>query len=112
MQQQRADAMLVAIGGPTHAYRRGVADAASRNRLPTVAAFREFTVESGLSSYGPKFPELYRPGAAFVDHILRGIRPADLPVELPSKYDLIVNLKTAKALGLLIPNPSPCAPMT
>jgi ABC-type uncharacterized transport system substrate-binding protein len=54
-------------------------------------------------SYGPNFPELYRRGAAFVDRILRGSRPADLPVELPSKYDLIVNLKTAKALGLLIP---------
>jgi putative ABC transport system substrate-binding protein len=103
MQRQRADALLVAIGGPTHGYRLQVADAALRNRLPTVSAFREFTKDGGLLSYGPNFPDVYRRGAAYVDRILKGAKPADLPVELPSKYDLVVNVKTAKALGLVIP---------
>ena len=64
---------------------------------------RESVADGGLISYGPSFPDLQRRGAAFVDKILRGARPADLPVEQPTRFELVVNLKTAKALGLTIP---------
>jgi putative ABC transport system substrate-binding protein len=66
---------------------------------------REFIEAGGLMSYGPNFLVLYRRAADFADKILRGVKPADIPVEQPTKYDLIVNLKTAKALGLRIPEP-------
>ena len=103
MRRQRADALFVAIAGPTNSYRRRVAEAAIANRLPTIAAFKEFTVDGGLLSYGPDLAEMYRRGATFVDKILKGARPADLPIELPSKYELVVNLKSATALGLSMP---------
>jgi putative ABC transport system substrate-binding protein len=103
MQQQRADAVLVAIGGPTNDYRPQVATAALRHRLPTVAAFKSFTESGGLLSYGPDFPAIYRRAASYVDRILKGTPPGDLPIELPTKYELAINLKTAKALGLTIP---------
>jgi putative ABC transport system substrate-binding protein len=104
MRQQRADALFVAIAGPTNSYRKRVAEAAIANRLPAIAAFKEFTVDGGLLSYGPDLPEMYRRGAAFVDKILKGANPGDLPIELPSKYELVVNLKSAMALGLSIPS--------
>jgi len=72
-------------------------------RLPTMHTFRESVEAGGLMSYGPNFPELYRRAAAFADKILRGARPADIPVEQPTKFDLILNLTTAKALGLTVP---------
>ena len=64
---------------------------------------REFVEASGLISYGPNIPDLFRRAAEFVDKILRGAKPADLPVEQPTKFDLVINLKTAKALGLEVP---------
>jgi putative tryptophan/tyrosine transport system substrate-binding protein len=73
--------------------------------LPTMYNVREFIEAGGLMSYGPNFLVLYRRAADFADKILRGVKPADIPVEQPTKYDLIVNLKTAKALGLTIPEP-------
>jgi putative tryptophan/tyrosine transport system substrate-binding protein len=103
MKQQRADAVLVAIGGPTNDYRAHVASAALRQRLPTVAAFKSFTEAGGLVSYGPDFPGISRRAAAYVDRILRGTPPGDLPIELPTKYELAINMKTARALGLTIP---------
>jgi len=103
MKQQRADALFVTIGGPTFNYRARVASLALQNRLPTVAAFRQFTEVGGLFSYGPIFPDIYRRAASFVDRIFKGARAGDLPIELPTKYGLILNLKTAKALGLTIP---------
>jgi ABC transporter substrate binding protein len=72
-------------------------------RLPTMHGFREHVEAGGLMSYGANFPDLFRRAADFVDKILRGAKPADLPVEQPTKFDLIVNLITARALGLNLP---------
>ena len=72
-------------------------------RLPTIYSVREYVEAGGLMSYGPNFPDLFRRAADFVDKILRGAKPADLPVEQPTKFELVINLKTAKALGLEVP---------
>ena len=72
-------------------------------RMPTMHGFREFVEAGGLVSYGPNFPDLFRHAAEYVDKILRGAKPGDLPVEQPTKFELIVNLSTSKALGLAIP---------
>jgi len=72
-------------------------------RLPTMHGFREFVETGGLMSYGANFPDLFRRAAGVVDKILRGAKPADIPVEQPTRFDLVVNLKTAKALGVKIP---------
>ena len=69
-------------------------------RLPTMHGFREYVEAGGLMSYGPNFPDLFRRAADYVDKILRGAKPADIPVEQPTKFDLVINLTTAKALGL------------
>jgi putative ABC transport system substrate-binding protein len=100
---QKAEAVLVVMGGPAYQHRGRVAELAIRNRLPTVAAFREFPQAGGFMSYGPDLPEVYRRGAAYVDKILRGAKSGDLPVEQPTKYELVVNLNTARALGLTVP---------
>jgi putative tryptophan/tyrosine transport system substrate-binding protein len=68
-------------------------------------AFRESAVAGGLIAYGPNFPELWRRAAEYIDKILRGAKPADIPVEQPTKFDLVINLKTATALGLTVPSP-------
>ena len=73
-------------------------------RLPVMHGSREFIEAAGLISYGPNFPDLYRRTADYVDKILRGAKPADLPVEQPTKFELVVNLTTAKALGLAVPD--------
>jgi putative ABC transport system substrate-binding protein len=72
-------------------------------RLPTTHGFREWVETGGLMSYGPNFPDLFRRAADYVDKILRGAKPAEIPVEQPTKFDLIINITTAKALGLEIP---------
>jgi putative tryptophan/tyrosine transport system substrate-binding protein len=73
-------------------------------RLPTMHGLGEYVEAGGLMSYGPNFPDLFRRAAVFVDKILRGTKPADIPVEQPTKFDFVINLKTAKALGLEIPH--------
>ena len=87
----------------TSGYRVIVSDFALKNRLPTIFGAREFVAAGGLMSYGANVPELFRRAAVYVDKILKGARPEDLPIEQPTKFELIVNLKTAKALGLTIP---------
>jgi len=72
-------------------------------RVPTIYVVREFVEGGGLMSYGPNFPDLFRRAADHVDKILRGTKPGEIPVEQPTKFDLVVNLTTAKALGLTIP---------
>jgi putative ABC transport system substrate-binding protein len=89
------DAMLIA-----HAPR--IADLATKNRLPAIG-FREFAEGGGLMAYAVDFPGIWRRAAIFVDKILMGAKPADLPVEQATKFELIINLKTAKALGITIP---------
>ena len=76
---------------------------AARHKLPAVYPYRFFATEGGLVSYGPNTIEPYRRAAGYVDRILKGEKPADLPVQAPTKYDLVINLKTAKALGLAVP---------
>ena len=73
-------------------------------RLPTIFAVREYIDAGGLLSYGPNFTDLFRRAADLVNKILRGTKPADIPVEQPTKFDLVINLKTAKALGLTVPH--------
>ena len=75
-------------------------------RLPTIFNNRDYIEAGGLMSYGPNFPDLFRRAADYVDKILRGAKPADIPVEQPTKFDLVINLTTAKALGLEIPERS------
>jgi putative ABC transport system substrate-binding protein len=99
----RADALYVATDPLLFTYRVRINTLALSARLPTIYIFRENVEAGGLLSYGANLPDLYRRAAAYVDKILRGAKPADLPVEQPIKFDLIINLTTAKALGLTIP---------
>ena len=101
--EQKAQAVLVATGGIIFGVRRNVGELAVQYGLPTMAAFKEFPHAGGLMSYGPDLADLYRKAGAYVGRILRGARPADLPIEQPTKFELVINLRTAKALGLTIP---------
>ena len=99
----RANALYVCSDPLVNANRSRINTLALAARLPTMHGFREYVEVGGLMSYGPSFPDLYRRAAEFVDKILRGAKPADIPIEQPTKFDLIVNLTTAKALGLEVP---------
>jgi putative ABC transport system substrate-binding protein len=101
----RAEAIYVCTDPLITTNRLGINTLALGVRLPTMHGFREFVEAGGLMSYGPNFPDLFRRAAEYVDKILRGTTPADLPVEQPTKFDLVINLTTAKALGLTIPEP-------
>jgi putative ABC transport system substrate-binding protein len=101
--KSQSDALWV-IGDPiTFANRTPISKLAIGARLPTSFNFREFVEAEGLMSYGPNVPDLFRRAAEYVDKILRGAKPSELPVEQPTKFDLVVNLKTVKALGLTVP---------
>ena len=98
-----ADAVFIVIDPLLTAHRVGISILAVGARLPTISGQREFVDAGTLISYGPNFPDLFRRAGDFVNKILRGAKPADLPIEQPTKFDLVVNLTTAKALGLTIP---------
>jgi putative tryptophan/tyrosine transport system substrate-binding protein len=101
--QQHIQALVVGIDDLTLMHRRIIVDLAAKHRLPAIYASKEFVDAGGLMTYGVNYPHLYRRAATYVDKILRGTKPADLPVEQPTKFELVINLKTAKALGLTIP---------
>jgi putative ABC transport system substrate-binding protein len=98
-------ALLVGPGPMLVSGRAEITRMVAQLRLPGMYGFREFVDEGGLMSYGPNLPDLHRQSARLVGRILKGERPGDLPIELPTRYELIVNLKTARALGLEIPDP-------
>ncbi len=103
LMKERADA-LVMFGDPVFtAYRGRIVELAAKNRLPAMYEEREWAVIGGLMAYGPNLIEQVRRAVFYVDKILKGAKPADLPVEQPTKFELVINLKTAKALGLTIP---------
>jgi putative ABC transport system substrate-binding protein len=99
----RADALYVVQDPLLNTNRVRISTLALAARLPTMYGFREFAEAGGLMSYGPNYPALFRRAADYVDKILRGAKPGDLPIEQPTKFDLVINLTTAKALGMTIP---------
>ena len=101
--RERADAIFVASTPSNFVYRRTIVEFAAKNRLPASYAFREPVDDGGLMFYGPSTADVWRRAAGYVDKILKGAKPADLPVEQPTKFELVINLKTAKTLGLTIP---------
>ena len=103
MTRARAGALTVLPSTMFIIERRRLVDLAAKNRLPAVYTWREFVDAGGLMAYGPNLADLYRRAATYVDKILKGAKPGDLPVEQPTKFELVINLKTAKALGLTIP---------
>jgi putative ABC transport system substrate-binding protein len=104
MTRARAGALTVLpTGNMFFSERRRLVDLAAKNRLPAVYPWRNFVDVGGLIAYGPNLADLYRRAAIYVDKILKGAKPGDLPVEQPTKFELVINLKTAKALGLTIP---------
>ncbi len=103
MTREQADALIVLSDAMFTGRHAQIVDHAAQSRLPAIYWTREFPDAGGLMSYGPNYADLYRRAATYVDKILKGAKPADLPVEQPTKFELVINLKTAKALGLTIP---------
>jgi putative ABC transport system substrate-binding protein len=103
MTRERAGALIVLVDSMLGAHRRRIADLAAKRRLPAASGLAEFAEAGGLMAYGASGPDRFRRAATYVDKILKGAKPADLPVEQPTRFELVVNLKTAKALGLTFP---------
>jgi len=101
--REHAEALVVALDGLTQANLPQIAELATRHRLPSIFATKEYVDVGGLSSYGASDPHLYQRAASYVDRILKGAKPGELPVEQPTKFELAINRKTARALGLTIP---------
>src|SRR4029079_6466411 len=99
----RSQALIVKNNSLTYELRSAISEMSKRLRIPDMYEARELVAAGGLVSYGPNATELYRQAAGYVGRILKGAKPADLPVQQPSKFDLVVNLKTAKAIGVTIP---------
>ena len=99
----RAGALVVIDDLVISSYQSRILSIAYKYKLPVISQFREFCEAGGLMAYGPNNDEMFRRAAFFIDKILKGAKPADLPVEQPTKFELVINLKTAKALGLKIP---------
>jgi putative ABC transport system substrate-binding protein len=102
MTKEHAAALLVLTDSMFVGQRQRVADLAARSRLPALYSQREFVDDGGLVSYGPSLADMFRRAATHVDKILRGAKPGDIPVEQPTKFELVINARTAKALGLTI----------
>jgi ABC-type uncharacterized transport system substrate-binding protein len=98
----RAEALLMGSDRALLAHRAQIVEFAARRRLPALYAYRELVEAGGLASYAPSYPAIFRRAATYVDRILKGAKPGDLPIEQPTRFELIINLKTAKALGLTI----------
>jgi putative ABC transport system substrate-binding protein len=103
MTKERAGAVIVLQDGLTIRYRAQIVGLAAQRRLPAMYESRDWTAAGGLMALGTNDADMYRRAATYVDKILKGARPGDLPVEQPTKFELLINLKTAKALGLTIP---------
>jgi putative ABC transport system substrate-binding protein len=101
--RERPDAIMISQDATHYRHRRLIAEFSARTRLPSIGSYREFVEAGGLMSYGHDTVDIYRRLAIYVDKILRGSKPAELPIEQPTKFELAINLKTAKALGLTIP---------
>ena len=99
----RPDALAVLADRALLAHRRRIVEFAAAKRLPAMYPYKEYVDAGGLMSYAPSNIELFRGAATYVDKILKGARPGDLPVQEPTKYELVINLKTARALGLTLP---------
>jgi len=97
------DGLIVTVNSAALIYREMIVATASQRRLPAVYPYRFFAADGGLVAYGPDQQGQYSQAASYVDRILKGEKPADLPVQAPTKYELVINLKTAKALGLTVP---------
>jgi putative tryptophan/tyrosine transport system substrate-binding protein len=103
MTRDRADALFILSSPLTFPNRARIAKLASNAGLPTLVPLREYVEAGFLTSYGPSYTEHCRQAATYVDQILKGAKPADLPVQLPTRLELVINLKTAKVLGLEVP---------
>ena len=103
MERERANAVLVLSDALFNSARLQIIALASKHHLPAMYEAREFVEDGGLISYGPDIAEMTRRSATLVDKVLKGVKPADLPIEQPTTFTLAINLKTAKALGLIIP---------
>jgi putative ABC transport system substrate-binding protein len=101
--QRRVDGMIVLTSPLIFNQRSQIADLALKARLPTINGFNLYPKVGGLMAYGPNFPSIFKRAASYVDRILSGVNPGELPIERPTKFELVINLKTAKALGLQVP---------
>jgi putative ABC transport system substrate-binding protein len=101
--REQVHAVVSGSGATLFAWRKRIAELATEHRLPLVYSQKEYVEQGGLMSYGTSFPDLFRRAAVYVDKILKGTKPADLPVEQPMKFELVINLKAAKQIGLTIP---------
>ena len=101
--KEKPDALLILADRVFLHNRKRMMEFATQQRLPSVNAYRELVEAGGLMSYGPSYEDLHRRAAVYVDKILKGAKPADLPVQQPTKFEFVINLKTAKALGLTVP---------
>jgi putative ABC transport system substrate-binding protein len=102
--RKRVEALITVEDPLTVTHRKQIADFTASNRLPGIYGLREFAEAGGLITYGANVNDLYRRAAGYVDKIFKGVKPADLPVIQPTKFELVINLQTAKALGLEIPS--------
>jgi putative ABC transport system substrate-binding protein len=99
----RSQALIMVSDRALLAHRDRIVDLATKRRLPGLYPYREFVEIGGLASYAPSYPAMFRRAATYVDKILKGAKPGELPIEQPTKFELVINLKTARALGLTIP---------